>query len=353
MIQPAGFAAIPAGVSPMVVEDETMRRPEVAALGPDDVWAFGAHMFAGVAGPAKVADLVTIISSWKPALVVHDAIDFAAPVAAAHFGLPWVGHSFGALQPMEFWDLAEELVAPTWRQWAPAVDPSNAMFRYLYLDVCPPSFQSAGIGAVAVVQPMRWAPFDGGEGQQLPAWVSALPRLPIVYVTMGTIFNSTPGVFEVLLEGLADAPCSVIVTVGRDRDPAELGRPASNIRIEQWVPQSLLFAHCDLVVCHGGSGTTLGALAHGLPLLVIPQGANQYWNAERCVEIGAGRQLRGEYSPHDVRRDVDDLLAQPGFRVSAGRVRAEIERMPPPVAVIDVLERLARQGRPITTSTPE
>ena len=343
VVEPAGFLAFPAGVSPVVVEEETSRLPEVAALGPRDVWPFGAHMFAGVAASRKVGDLVDVVERWGPALVVHGAIDFAGPVAAASAGLPSVNHGVGALQPREFWELSADVVAPTWRDRGVEPGPLGGMFRHLYLDVCPPSFQSPDITLVPARQLLRPVPFDTPTGdEQLPPWVASLSGWPVVYVTLGTIFNSAPGLFETLLDGLREEPFEVIVTVGNDREPEELGRQPANVHVERYIPQSLLFPRCDAVVCHGGSGTVLAALSWGLPLLVVPQGANQFWNAERCAELGLGAYLvEDDVSPAAVRRLVHALLEDPGYREAARRVQDEIAAMPPPAAAVPELERLA------------
>jgi UDP:flavonoid glycosyltransferase YjiC (YdhE family) len=345
VVAPAGFLAFPAGVSPVVVEEETAGLPEVAALGPRDVWPFGAHMFAGVAAARKVPDLVEVVERWDPALVVHGAIDFAGPVAAARAGLPSVNHGVGALQPREFWELSGGVVGPLWDQWGVEPGPLGGMFRYLYLDVCPPSFQSSDIAMVPVRHPLRPVPFDTPTGGELPRWVASLPDRPTVYVTLGTIFNATPSLFETLLDGLREEPFNVIVTVGPDRDPEELGLQPDNVRVERYIPQSLLFPYCDAVVCHGGSGTVLAALSWGLPLLVVPQGANQFWNAERCAELGLGALLaESDISPAAVRGAVHALLEEPRYRAAAGRIRDEIARMPPPDEAVPELERLAGIG---------
>ncbi|MDQ6946628.1 MAG: DUF1205 domain-containing protein [Actinomycetota bacterium] len=348
VIEPAGFLAFPAGLSPLVVEDQTNHLPEVATLDPDDVWAFGAHMFAQVAAPAKVGDLVRILEDWHPQLVVHDCIDFAAPIASSRVGVPWASHSFGALQPEEFWSLSAQLVEPTWRSWDLEPPPAGGMFQYLYLDICPPSFQAWHAGRVPVRHRMRPVPFDTPGGEGLPAWFSSLPHRPNVYVTMGTIFNDTPGVFEAVLAGLGDGPFNVIVTIGLDRDPDELGPQPPNVRIERWIPQSLIFEACEVAVCHGGSGTTLAALSHGLPLLLLPQGANQLWNAERCVSLGAGRMLRPDgVDGAAIRQEVDRLLLIPSFRLAALGLRREIELMPVPAQIVPLLEALARDSAPL------
>ncbi len=348
VVAPTGFEVFPAGLSPPEVEELMVNAPSDGDASLSDA-AMGARMFAGVAGPAKVADLARVIDAWGPSVVVHDTVDFGAPVAAAHAGLPWAGHSFGALQPSELWDRAAALMAPTWREWGVRPGPAGGMFRYLYLDICPPALQAPRIAGVAVARRLRPVIFDASGTTRLPDWVGHLRDLPTVYVTLGTVFNHTAGLFETVLEALGAEPANVVVTVGRDRHPGDLGEQPDNVRVEHYLPQSLLFPHCDLVVCHGGAGTTLAALAHGLPLLILPQGANQHWNGDRCAALGAGITLSpNAITPAAVREAALELLGRPSYRAGAQRVKAEIEAMPGPEAAVGLLEELAQRQRPFT-----
>jgi UDP:flavonoid glycosyltransferase YjiC (YdhE family) len=350
----AGFRAFPAGIGPGRVAEITLARPGTAAAGPEDAWRFGAEMFAGVAAPAKVPELVDVIDTWSPDLLVHDVTDFAGPVAAAHAGIPYAAHSLGPMFPLEFSRHAADLVAPLWRKWGVTSGPLGGMFDSAYLDICPPSLQSADIDRIrTVAHPLRPVPFDAVAGEVLGPWLDELPRQPTVYVTLGTLDNDAPGVIEAAVAGLRDEVLNVIVTVGPNREPEDLGPQPANVHVERYVPQSLLLPHCHVVVAHGGSGTTLAALAHGLPLLVLPQGANQYWNAERCAALGVGiRLLPDEVSPESVRRAVTELLSRPAYRAQAGRLAAEIDAMPAPSEVVTVLEALAASpGHPLTGPT--
>lgn len=349
-VEQAGLRAFPAGIGGGVVAQRTLELAGVAGLGPGDTWQFGAQMFAAVAAPAKVPDLVAVMGEWEPHLVVHDVTDFAAPVAAARAGVPWVAHSLGPLFPLEFSRLAAELVDPLWREWGvTAPDDLGAMFGSGYLDICPPSFQSEDLRQLApVVHPLRPVPFDAVAGESLPEWVDRLEPQPTVYVTLGTLDNDSPGVIEAVVAGLRHEPMNLIVTVGPTRDPEELGPQPANVHVDRYLPQSLLLPRCDVVVAHGGSGTTLAALVHGLPMLVLPQGANQFWNAERCAALGVGtRLLPGEVDPESVRREVRALLEQPVYREGALRVAREIAAMPAPADVVVTLEAMAAAG-PIT-----
>lgn len=346
VVEPTGFPFFAAGLSPMVVHEQTMALPGVGDPTEHELWRFGARMFAEVAAPAKVPDLVDAVRAWEADLLIHDMTDFAGPVAAAVCDVPWASHSFGALHPDEFWDVATEAVAPTWAAWEVEPGPLGGMFRSLYLDICPAGFQTPMIRRVPVVQPLRPETFDNPTGQPLPAWVAELPPAPLVYVTLGTVANHTPGVFEAVLAGLAGLHANIVVTIGPDRDPSELGPLPANVHVEPYLPQSLLFPSCDLVVCHGGSGTTWAALSCGVPLLVLPQEANQFWNADRTAALGVGAVVRaGAMTAPAIAETVSRLLQDPSYRQSAGRLAAGIAAMPSPDEVVAPLEDLAQVRR--------
>lgn len=343
VVEPAGLPAFPAGVSPILASERTNELADAAGFTEDDVWRFGAHLFAEAYAPPKVPDLVGIVRDWGADLLLHDATDFAGPPAAATCGIPSANHGFGVLQPDEFWDLAGELVAPTWAAWGVDPGPLGGMFRSLYLDACPASLQSSMIERIPRPRPQRPAAFDRHpEGAGPPPWLATLAAAPTVYVTLGTVANHTQGVFEAVLDGLADLPANLIVTVGPDRDPADLGPQPPHVHVERYLSQSLVFPSCDLVVCHGGSGTTMAALASGIPLLLLPLEANQRWNAAAIVARGAGALLRpADLTPEAVRKAVEGLLDSPTHRASAGRLAGEIADLPGPEQAVPALVELA------------
>ena len=150
------------------------------------------------------------------------------------------------------------------------------------MDTCPPSLQNPEIEGLAAVQALRPAAAERSTDEP-PAWLDRLGGMPIVYVTMGTIWNRDLDLFRHVIEAVRDEGVALVVTVGRQNDPAALGPQPDNVVVHRYVPQAVVLERCDAVIAHGGSGTTLGALAFGLPLLVIPQGADQYSNADQVV----------------------------------------------------------------------
>jgi MGT family glycosyltransferase len=216
--------------------------------------------------------------------------------------------------------------------------------------VAPPSLQSPEIAEVDVAHQVQNATMDpGAEGETLPAWVDELPAdRPVVYVSLGTVFNAKArDVFGAVLEALRSEPVTAVLTVGTDNDPADFGAQPDHVHVERFIPQSLLLPYCDAVVNQGGTAI-LPILAHGLPLLLLPQGANQFHNAAACVAAGVGRRLLpAEVTPDTVRSGVRALLDDAGLRDAARRVQAELGAMPGPERGVELLERLAAERRPL------
>jgi UDP:flavonoid glycosyltransferase YjiC (YdhE family) len=110
------------------------------------------------------------------------------------------------------------------------------------------------------------------------------------------------------------------------------------VLVERYVPHDLLLPRCALLVGHGGAGITLAGLAHGLPQLVLPQGLDQFVNADLCARAGAALVVApDELSPCRVNSAAEQLLDEPGFTEVARRVSAEIAAMPTAPAVVTAL----------------
>jgi MGT family glycosyltransferase len=145
-----------------------------------------------------------------------------------------------------------------------------------------------------------------------------------------------------------ELPVEVVVTVGHQIDPAELGPQPANVRMERYIPQSTLLPGCDLVVSHGGSGSVLGPPAHGLPMVLVPLGADGPLNARRCEALGVGRTLDPvRVTAEQAREEVAAVPADVGVRRAALGLRDELAALPEPTAAVTSLERLAghRRGR--------
>ena len=163
---------------------------------------------------------------------------------------------------------------------------------------------------------------------------------PIVYITLGTVFNDDVALFLVAVEAARELGIRVVVTLGPGKDPAALGPQPPHVTVEQFIPQAELLPACAAVVSHAGSGTFLAALAAGVPQVLLPQAADQFLNAQAGEEGGVAIAVpRAELSVGRVREALERVLGSATFRRAAEGVRAEISTMPTPEAVAAELER--------------
>jgi UDP:flavonoid glycosyltransferase YjiC (YdhE family) len=350
----AGFRHLPAGLY--------RGSPEVAAL-----WAAGAGLagearvrfllgrdFAGLRAAAMAADLRRVLAAWPADLLVRENTEFAACVVAEAAGLPHAAVSTTAagFDPRWLPVVGGPLDALRAAHGLPP-DPAQRMLsRHLTLHPFPPRFMGVPLGPTDVA--VRPEPFDRSGPETLPAWVDALPARPTVYATLGTVTNGRTDLLAAFLAGVRDEPVNLILTVGRDGDPARLGPQPPHVRVARYVPQSLLMPRCAAVLTHGGSGTVAAALAAGLPQVVVPVGADQPRNAARCAALGLGRVVAPP-APGDaagavalagaVRDAVRDVLTDGRYRRNAERLRDELRALPGPETAVGLLERLAA-GRP-------
>lgn len=343
-VEKAGFAFHSAGIEPAErLARAGARRAEILTLPPDERRAFiFPLLFGSIDAPAKIDALRSIVAAWEPALVVHDSCDLAAALAAAERDLPSINHSFGRMIPPAIVAAAEPVTEPLWRAAGMTPLPYAGMFRGIFVDIAPPSFQTEKVPDGVRVEHLRSASLDAPPTERAPDWLAELPERPTVYVTLGTVHNDL-SVFRLLLEAFADVDCNVVATVGANKDPAELAPLPDNARVERYISQALILPHADVVVSHGGSGSTLAALAYGLPILFVPQGADQFENAAQVQALGAGlRLVPDELTVPAARSALESLLADGSYRERAETLAEEIAAMPDPSALVPVLVDLVR-----------
>jgi UDP:flavonoid glycosyltransferase YjiC (YdhE family) len=340
--QDAGFVAFMAGLSVDRWRSEfTSRFGNFDQIPPTEFRPlFFGRVFTDLEVPARLSDLVAIFDRWQPDVLVHEIAEFAGPIAAAQAGIPYATCGVGPLLQPAVAELAGKSVGRHWQ--AAGLDPRNGrMYRSLYLDSCPPSLQIAAIDQIERRLPIRPEAGEEAAGAQDPPWLANLPPARTVYVTLGTIFNRNLDVFRTVLDGLGAADLNVIATVGPDGNLPALGPQPDRVHLDRFLPQAQVLGRCDMVICHGGVGSTLGALAFGLPILILPRGADNFYNAERVLAAGAGRRLLdADITPRAVANEVESLLADGRYRAAAAAIADEIAAMPAPASAVTALEHL-------------
>ena len=347
-VETVGFPSFPAGVDWDESEAATTH-PLVLLDRPD-----GQVRFFVSLGSQMADDLVRVADSWFPDAFVREPSEYGAWMAAERLGLPHItlgimirtpGFVLNAFARQEFAELLSEQGLPP--------DPKlDGPFRHLYLDFMPPSFVPEGWPQPPTVHHIRPTPFDRSGNEELPEWTHTLRDRPVVYATLGTVFNQAPQVFACILDALADTDIELIITVGRNGDPQTFGPQPANVHIERYIPQSQLLGLCDVVVSHGGYGTLMAAMTNGLPVCCLPFAADQCFGANRCEELGVGLSLAshvakeepfphmgpGDLVPERLADAVHRLLTEPSFRSAAQVVSHEIAEMRGIDHAVDLME---------------
>jgi MGT family glycosyltransferase len=119
-----------------------------------------------------------------------------------------------------------------------------------------------------------------------------LANQPVLYISLGTIFNKHPDFFRLCFQAFGDQPCTVVVAHGTSIDKAALGPVPQNFLLASHVRQLELLAHTSVFVTHGGMNSVMESLYHGVPMVVIPPMMEQAMTAQQVQELGLGVALR-------------------------------------------------------------
>ncbi|HLL78837.1 MAG TPA: nucleotide disphospho-sugar-binding domain-containing protein [Ktedonobacteraceae bacterium] len=349
----AGFQVFDAGLDfEAAYERLAARYPdrEYNRLEPDEIlgW-YLPHLFGEIVAPAMLSDLEPLVRSWRPHVILHDMGEFAGPIAATSAGIPSVCQMLGIHYDDRTLDSIAAAVAPLWKERGLGPDPAAGLYRHLCLDIMPTGLQPYESGRFRdVTRPLRPTAMPPLPGEQLPTWIEQRRDVPLIHMTLGTNVgtNTDMAVFRSGIDGLGDLEVEVLITSGRGKAPSSFGSLPANVHVEQYVPHSLLLPLCSALIYHGGAGTTFSALAQGLPLLVLPQGADQYIIGDLVQASGAGLCLTPRHvNAATIRQSVLALLYEPGFRANARRLQCEIAAMPGPDEAVRLIEEVSSRTR--------
>jgi MGT family glycosyltransferase len=151
--------------------------------------------------------------------------------------------------------------------------------------------------------------------------------------------------YQATLDALADLPVRVLMTTGRGLGPADLETIPPNSHVEQWWPQEAVMGGAAAVIGHGGFGTTMAAVAAGVPQVLMPLfSSDQVNNAERVASVNAGIHLPGALAAvSELPRALDRVLDDPAVTEGARALAAEIARLPDISECRPILEQLAKE----------
>jgi UDP:flavonoid glycosyltransferase YjiC (YdhE family) len=294
------------------------------------------NLFIRGASRRMLPDLLDVIDEWRPDVIVRESLEFAGCVAAERAGLP---HASVAVAADSATDLGARLSEPLADLCGDVgIDPDAALpYRYLHLCFLPPEFDGIEAAFPSTARFFRheirtqladsgaWSNFEG----------------PRVLVSMGTVFHRTPGVYESVVAALASVKANVLIAIGFDQDPGRLSKLPPHVRVDRWLPLAPLLSQTDLFITHGGFNSVKDSLAAGVPMVVIPLSADQWYSMERCealgVGIGIGKEDRTASRLHSA---IDKAISDPTFSLKARLFRERIESLPSGSEAVTLLEQL-------------
>ena len=164
---------------------------------------------------------------------------------------------------------------------------------------------------------------------------------PVVVVAPSTALTGTKGMAQTALDSLVPGtglPVGARVVVSRLNGP--------DLTVPPWAVAGLgrqdeLLAHADVVICGGGHGMVAKTLLAGVPLVVVPGGADQWEIANRVARQGSGRLVR-PLTDEALVSAVGAVLSTPSCRKAARRAAASVADVADPVQVCH--QALARAG---------
>ncbi|MBM7772253.1 UDP:flavonoid glycosyltransferase YjiC (YdhE family) [Actinokineospora baliensis] len=320
-----GFETIKAGGDMTGSFTEVIAGREIKDLTPEEMSGIAMRVFGDILPRAAIADLDAVFERRRFDLVVHEAAAIGAAIAAKRAGIPSVGHGVSKPVALDTMPALKNRLPTLAAEFGVEFD-ERVGFGVPYLDIYPESLQEPEQFAPNRV-PLR--PVAFAEPGELPS-IATSGEGRLIYLTLGTAFGN-PQVLRAAIDGLAATGNRVVVATGPTVEVAALGEPPANVTVLPWVAQAELLPHVDLVVHHGGSGTTLGSAAAGVKQLFIPQGADQFTNAETFTNAGAARQLLGaDVTPEALTEAATELLADDGVTKVVATLAEEIAAMPGP-----------------------
>ena len=148
------------------MREERLRRWPETAVQPVSNWA--TRMWAQIMAPSTLRDLLVVMGEWTPDVVLHDEGDYAGPVAAAQWNIPWVTHGWGSpLRPTSQLADLEDFASALWMASGLDVPRFAGLYKYALVNPCPRLLQPDSPGA-DIEWPIRPVPFDN-DGELLEA----------------------------------------------------------------------------------------------------------------------------------------------------------------------------------------
>jgi len=186
-------------------------------------------------------------------------------------------------------------------------------------------------------------PFHDNEGREsVPFPWEKLTGKPLIYASMGTLVNGLNNVYGTMIDAVSEFPeMQVVLSVGRNFNPVDLGPIPSNLIVVRTAPQIELLKRAALCITHAGLNTTLEALAQGVPMVAIPIGFEQPGIAARIAHHGVGEFVEiGNLTARRLSELIVRVIADPSYRDKARWFQGILRETRGLDVAADIIERV-------------
>jgi UDP:flavonoid glycosyltransferase YjiC (YdhE family) len=316
---------------------------------PDTSVAFeaqAAQVMASTAGTEIALDTTEALHELRPDLAVVDCM-LPAAIAAARATLTPVVSLIHFL-----YGLARMQMLRSGSGWTTDLHSLAATHRLLGLPPPGDAISAWESPELLLVTAPRWLDVDSDAPANVlhagPLGVAVRrhaerERRRVLLTFSTTVMDGQPALIDRVCEGVAAVDVDAVLTLGPavDRDAV---RVADNVDVMAFADHDRLMPESAAVIGHGGLGTVLRALAHGVPQLLLPLGRDQAFNARRIEQLGAGIRLPADAPPEHIRIALDALLSDPRFAEAAALAARRIAADEPDRTAVQALERTARRA---------
>ncbi|MFI0818947.1 macrolide family glycosyltransferase [Streptomyces sp. NPDC021098] len=181
-----------------------------------------------------------------------------------------------------------------------------------------------------------------GDRADQGGWERPAEAEKVLLVSLGSAYTRQPGFYRECLAAFGDLPgWHVVLQIGRYVDPAELGEIPAHVEVHRWVPQLAILEQADAFVTHAGMGGSGEGLYCGLPMIAVPQGAEQPMNADRLVELGVARRVdTADATAEVLRAALLDLTTDAEVARRAAELRAQVRAEGGTARAADLIEEM-------------
>ncbi|WP_067682150.1 macrolide family glycosyltransferase [Nocardia miyunensis] len=182
--------------------------------------------------------------------------------------------------------------------------------------------------------------FETSEDEQ--HWDRPADAENVLLISLGSAYTRQPEFYRRCLAAFGNLPgWHVVLQIGKHTDPRELGGIPPNVEVHPWIPQRAILAQADALITHAGMGGCGEGLRAGVPMIAVPQAAEQFINADRLVELGVARRIdTQDATAQNLRSALHDLVTAPEVTRRSAQLSVEARAEGGTTRAADLIENM-------------